>query len=69
MLESTGFSNIALLHIDIDGNDYHILKEIDLSKLDPAIIIMEYNSVFGKDRKITVPYDRSFVRTKAHFSN
>ena len=69
LLESTGFSNIGLLHIDLDGNDYHILKEIDLSKLNPSIIIMEYNSVFGKDRQITVPYDKNFVRTKAHFSN
>jgi hypothetical protein len=69
LLESTGFSNIGLLHIDLDGNDYHILNEIDLSKLNPSIIIMEYNSVFGKDRQITVPYDKNFVRTKAHFSN
>ena len=69
LLESTGFSNIGLLHIDLDGNDYHILNEIDLSKLNPSIIIMEYNSVFGKDRQITVPYDKIFVRTKAHFSN
>lgn len=69
LLESTGFSNIGLLHIDLDGNDYHILKEIDLSKLNPSIIIVEYNSVFGKDRQITVPYDKIFFRTKAHFSN
>jgi hypothetical protein len=69
LLESTGFSNIGLLHIDIDGNDYHILKEIDLSKLNPSIIIMEYNSVFGKDRLVTVPYDNNFNRTKSHFSN
>ena len=69
LLESAGFSNIGLLHIDIDGNDYHILKEIDMSRLNPSIIIMEYNSVFGKDRHITVPYDKNFVRTKSHFSN
>jgi hypothetical protein len=69
LLESTGFTNIGILHIDLDGNDYHILKEIDLSKLNPSIIIMEYNSVFGKDRLITVPYDKIFVRTNAHFSN
>jgi len=69
LLESTGFTNIGLLHIDLDGNDYHILKEIDLSKLNPSIIIMEYNSVFGKDRQITMPYDKNFVRTKEHFSN
>ena len=69
LLESTGFSNIGILHIDLDGNDYHILEEINLSELNPSIIIIEYNSVFGRRRKITVPYDPHFVRTKAHFSN
>ena len=69
LLANTGFSNIGLLHIDLDGNDYHILSEIDLSKLNPSIIIMEYNSVFGKDRPITIPYDKEFDRTNAHYSN
>ncbi len=69
LLGSTGFSNIGLLHIDLDGNDYHIFNEIDLSQLNPSIIIVEYNSVFGMDRLITVPYDKNFVRIKAHFSN
>ncbi len=69
LLSSSGFANIGMLHIDLDGNDYHILKELDLSKLNPSIIILEYNSIFGKDRLITVPYDKNFVRTNAHFSN
>jgi hypothetical protein len=69
LLAGTGFSNIGLLHIDLDGNDYHIITEIDLSKLNPSIIIMEYNSVFGKDRPITVPYSKDFIRRKMHYSN
>lgn len=69
LLANTGFSNIGLLHIDLDGNDYHILSQIDLSKLNPSIIIMEYNSIFGKERAITVPYRNDFIRTKAHYSN
>jgi len=69
LLAKTGFSNIGLLHIDLDGNDYHIFSEIDLSKLNPSIIIMEYNSVFGKNRPITIPYDKEFDRTNAHYSN
>ena len=69
LLADTGFSNIGLLHVDLDGNDYHILKEIDLSNLHPSIIIMEYNSVFGHERAITVPYSKDFVRTEAHYSN
>ncbi|WP_296700692.1 hypothetical protein [Algoriphagus sp.] len=69
LLKSTGFSEIGLLHIDLDGNDYHIFKEIDLSTLNPSILILEYNSIFGNKRLITIPYDPGFIRTKAHFSN
>lgn len=58
--------NIGLLHIDIDGNDYWIWKAINVAKAD--IVIMEYNSVFGCERAITVPYDPEFVRQKKHYS-
>lgn len=69
LLASSNFTDLGLLHIDIDGNDYFILKEIDFSKLNPSILILEYNSVFGKDRKISVPYNKTFSRTKSHYSN
>ena len=59
--------DLGILSVDIDGNDYHILKKIDC--FDPRIIICEFNPVFGKDRKITVPYDPKFYRTKKHPSN
>jgi len=69
LLSETGFKNIGLLHIDLDGNDAHILAELDLQKLNPAIIIMEYNAVFGKEREISVPYDKDFLRNEKHYSN
>jgi hypothetical protein len=69
LLSETGFKNIGLLHIDIDGNDAHILAELDFKDLNPAILIMEYNSVFGKERPISVPYDENFLRTEKHYSN
>ncbi len=69
LLSESGLSNIGLLSIDIDGNDYYILNEIDFTKLNPSIIIIEYNSVFGLERAITVPYRKDFIRTKAHYSN
>jgi hypothetical protein len=59
--------DVGILHIDLDGNDYWIWKDIHV--ITPIIVIMEYNSVFGKDRAITVPYDKTFNRTKAHHSN
>lgn len=59
--------NIGLLHIDIDGNDYWVWKAINTIR--PDIVIVEYNSVFGIEKPITVPYQPDFVRTKSHFSN
>jgi hypothetical protein len=58
---------IGLLHIDIDGNDYWIWEKI--TTVEPVIVIVEYNSIFGMDRAITVPYDKGFQRTRAHSSN
>lgn len=58
---------IGILHIDLDGNDYWIWKQIHV--ISPIVVILEYNSVFGIDRAITVPYDKTFYRTTAHYSN
>jgi hypothetical protein len=59
--------NIGLMHIDIDGNDYWIWKAIKETTAD--IVIIEYNSVFGSERAITVPYYADFKRTEYHYSN
>jgi hypothetical protein len=59
--------DIGLLHIDIDGNDYWIWKALEV--VEPVIMIVEYNSVFGYDRAITIPYKSDFDRTSAHYSN
>lgn len=58
---------VGILHIDLDGNDYWIWKEINA--ISPIVVILEYNSVFGIDRAISVPYDKEFYRTRAHYSN
>jgi len=58
---------VGLLHIDLDGNDYWIWDSIAV--IAPVIVIVEYNSIFGIERAITVPYDKNFQRTRAHYSN
>ena len=68
LLEYSNFSNIGLLHIDLDGNDYWILDSLDIDKYSPDILILEYNSNFGPDRFITVPYDPLFSCIDAHYS-
>ncbi len=58
--------DIGLLSVDIDGNDYWVLDAIDVVR--PRILVTEYNSTFGPDAAVSVPYDPGFVRTKAHYS-
>jgi hypothetical protein len=61
LLLDHGFEgDIGLLHIDIDGNDYWVWR--GLTAVRPAIAIIEYNSVFGAERAITIPYDPKFSR-------
>jgi hypothetical protein len=59
--------DIGLLSIDIDGNDYQVLEAIDA--ISPRILVVEYNSTFGPDAAVVVPFDARFDRTRAHFSN
>ena len=67
-IKEAGFSGeIGILHIDIDGNDYWIWENIDV--VNPEIVIMEYNSVFGNNAAISVPYSADFFVTNAHHSN
>ena len=51
---------IDLLSIDIDGNDYWIWEA--MTACLPRLVIIEYNSLFGPDRAVVVPYDPEFDR-------
>ena len=37
--------------------------------LKPKIICVEYNFWFGSNIKCSIPYDKNFDRSKAHYSN
>lgn len=68
LISSSGFDpEVGILHIDIDGNDYWAWKSI--ACIRPIVVIVEYNSVFGSERSLSIPYDKGFVRSKAHDSN
>ena len=68
IIKSAGIEGeIGLLSVDIDGNDYWVFENIDC--VNPQILIMEYNSIFGDIHKISVPYDENFVRSQKHYSN
>lgn len=58
---------IGLLSVDIDGNDFWVWQAMDC--VNPIIVVAEYNSVFGADHALSVPYDPSFIRENAHYSH
>ncbi|MGD0442277.1 MAG: hypothetical protein ABSB52_16855 [Acidimicrobiales bacterium] len=59
--------DVGLLSVDIDGNDYWVLKA--LTEIQPRIVICEYNSVFGCRSAVSIPYDPHFVYADAHYSH
>lgn len=68
LISSEGIiGDIGLLSVDLDGNDYYVLDAIKC--ISPRIVICEYNSVFGGEHPVSIPYDPNFYRTKAHYSN
>ena len=46
---------IDFFSLDIDGNDYWILKELDLTNIN--VICCEYNHYLGNNVKKTIPYN------------
>lgn len=57
-------TEVGILSVDIDGNDFWVLQQI--SNIKPVIIICEYNSLFGFEHAYTIPYKDDFVRGKEH---
>ncbi|MCB0104075.1 MAG: hypothetical protein KDD74_18655 [Anaerolineales bacterium] len=68
LFASAGYTGeIGLLSVDIDGNDYWVWEAINV--VDPVLVVAEYNSVFGAEHAVTVPYNPAFDRTRSHYSN
>lgn len=59
LIQNNGFiGEIDLLSIDIDGNDYHILKNVNVVK--PRVIICEVHNVIPAEHSLTIPYTEDF---------
>jgi hypothetical protein len=68
LLTRNGFTGeIGLLSVDIDGNDYWVWERI--TAVQPTIVIVEYNGLFGPRRAVSIPYDVGFRRADAHYSH
>jgi hypothetical protein len=59
-------AGIDIFSLDLDGNDFWILREADLSQV--RVVIVEYNPLFGKTHEVTVPRNDLFDRTSIHES-
>ncbi len=61
LVTDAGFEGeIGFLGIDIDGNDFWVWKA--LTAVRPRVVCVEYNSFWGPERSVAVPYDARFDR-------
>jgi hypothetical protein len=66
VLTQHGFAReVDLLSVDVDGVDYWVWKAITVCSA--RLVMLEYNSMFGVDRAVTVPYDPKFNRRDHRF--
>jgi len=65
LIASNGFGGeVDLFSLDLDGNDCWIWEA--MSACSPRVVVLEYNSMFGPDRSVTIPYDPTFDRHRHH---
>jgi len=66
LLQLCAHAQPDLFSLDIDGNDYYIAQALLNARLRPKIVIVEYNSIFGPQRSVTIPYSPDFDYRKAN---
>ena len=57
---------VDLLSLDIDGNDFWILKQLPLNEFE--VVVVEYNPTLSDSEPVSTVYDSNFDRTKKHYS-
>ncbi len=60
------YRDLDVFSIDIDGIDFYVLKAVLESGFRPKVIVAEYNSAFGAEHAITIPYTPQFSRWNSH---
>lgn len=58
-----------VLSLDIDGNDYYVAQAILDAGIRPRVFVVEYNSAFGPNLAITIPYRSDFRCGRARGDN
>ncbi len=64
--ELSRYAEPDIFSLDIDGVDYYIAKQLMSVGFRPKIFVVEYNSVYGANKSLTVPYRKNFSFTDAH---
>lgn len=52
---------IDLLSLDIDGMDYWVWEALDI--IEPRVVVLEFNHLWGPDEAVSVPYAADFKAT------
>jgi len=55
---------IDLFSLDLDGVDYWIWKA--LTVIQPRVVVVEYQDIWGYEKSVTVPYSPDFDRHNIH---
>jgi len=57
--------DVDLLSLDVDGVDYWIWKSLDV--IQPRVVIVEYQDIWGPEKSVTVPYKPDFTHPNGSF--
>jgi hypothetical protein len=55
-----------VMSLDIDGIDYYVASALLDAGIRPKIFVVEYNSAFGPNERLTIEYQAGFDYSKAH---
>jgi len=66
LVKRSWFPAPDVFSLDIDGIDFHVAERMFETGLRPKIAVVEYNSVFGPERSLTIPYQPDFRAASAH---
>lgn len=59
LVERTGLEHLDLLHIDIEGHDYEVLRQVNLARYNPTMVLFEMKHLSSADRAAAIT---EFVR-------
>jgi len=66
-LQIADSKQLDVFSLDLDGNDYHLCKNLLSNDFRPQIWIQEYNAVFGPHVEWIMPYNNSHVWGRDNF--